>query len=134
MRATAPFLIASVLVAASPAEAARLTPAERLAREVDGRVAGEPVDCIDIRRIRSTRIITDTAIIYEVGSTLYVNRPRGGAQSLDQWKVLVTRPTVSQLCSIDVVHLYDQGSRMQTGVVFLGPFVPYERVDSRPAR
>lgn len=94
---------------------------------IEGRVAGEPVNCLNLRNIRSTQIIDRTAIIYEVGRTLYVNRPRAGAQSLDQWDVLVTRPFGSQLCSIDVVQLYDTGSRIQSGFVFLGDFVPYRK-------
>jgi hypothetical protein len=56
-----------------------------------------------------------------------VNRPRGGRESLDGWDTLVTKLHSSQLCSIDVVDLYDSSSRMQTGFVFLGEFVPYRK-------
>jgi hypothetical protein len=107
--------------------APRVDPEVRLARALEGRVAGKPVDCIQLRSIRSSRIIDDTAILYDTGGTLYVNRPRAGRESLDQWDTLVTRTHSSQLCSIDVVHLYDTGSRMQTGSVFLGEFVPYRK-------
>ncbi len=107
----------------------RRSPEAKHERALDGRVAGEPVDCINLRDVRSSRIIDDTAILYEgTGGTLYLNRPRGGAESLDSWDVLVTKVHGSQLCSIDVVHLYDAGSRMQTGFVMLGDFVPYKRV------
>jgi hypothetical protein len=41
----------------------------------------------------------------------------------------VTKTYGSQLCSIDVVSLYDSASRMQTGIVFLGEFVPYRKAD-----
>ena len=128
MRRLVSLLIGSVLLAAAPAGAApRLDPEQRLARAIEGRVAGEPVRCLNLRNIRSSRIIDRTAIIYEAGSTLYVNRPRAGRESLDQWDVLVTRPFGSQLCSVDVVHLYDTASRIQTGFVFLGDFVPYRK-------
>ena len=128
MRRFVSLLIGSVLLAAAPAGAApRLDPEQRLARAIEGRVAGEPVNCLNLRNIRSSQIIDRTAIIYDVGGTLYVNRPRSGAESLDQWDVLVTRPFGSQLCSIDVVQLYDTAARMQTGLVFLGDFVPYRR-------
>ena len=121
--------IASALLAIAPAQAGpRLTPEAKLARALEGRVAGEPVDCVNLRSIRSTQIIDRTAIIYDAGSTVYVNRPRGGQQSLDQWDVLVTKTHSSELCSIDIVHLYDSGSRMQSGFVSLGEFVPYRRV------
>jgi hypothetical protein len=47
---------------------------------------------------------------------------------------LVTRQFTSQLCSTDVVHLYDTSARMQTGTVFLGEFVPYKKVRTRQPR
>ena len=96
---------------------------------LEGRVAGEPVDCITLSRVRGTRIIPDTAIVYEVGNTLYVNRPRAGASSLDEMDTLVSRPFGNRLCSVDTIQLYDTSARMTHGVVFLGDFVPYRRVD-----
>lgn len=128
MRAFASLLIAASLAAPAAVAAPRLHPEAELAKALEGRVAGEPVDCITLRNIRSSRIIDDTAILYDAGSTIYVNRPRGGARSLDQWDTLVTRLHTNRLCSIDVVHLYDTSSRMQTGFVSLGEFVPYRRV------
>ena len=56
-----------------------------------------------------------------------VNRPKGGAESLDDDDILVTKTTGSQLCSIDAVELRDRSSRMYSGFVSLGEFVPYRR-------
>lgn len=126
-RALSLFLTAAFLSAAPATAGPRLAPEARLERAIEGRVAGKPVSCINLRNVRSSRIIDRTAIIYDAGGTLYVNRPRSGQESLDQWDILVTRPFNSRLCSIDVVHLYNSGSRMQTGLVFLGDFVPYRR-------
>ena len=88
----APIIVAAASVlAVAPGQAApRLTPEARLAKAIEGRVAGEPVDCINLRSIRSSRIIDETAILYEVGSTLYVNRPRAGQESLDRWDTTVS--------------------------------------------
>ena len=132
MRRFLPIIAASVALAAGTAGAApRLAPEERLARALEGRTAGAPVDCIWLRNVRSSRIIDKTAILYDAGGTIYVNRPRNGAESLDRDDTLVTKLHSSQLCSIDVVNLYDSGSRMQRGVVFLGPFVPYRKANLR---
>jgi hypothetical protein len=118
-----------VLLSGSPAVAKpKLDPEARLAKVLDGRIAGEPVDCIQLSRIHSTQVIDHTAIIYDAGSTLYVNRPRAGLESLDRWDTLVTKSFSSQLCSVDVVRLFETGSRMETGAVFLGEFVPYRKV------
>jgi hypothetical protein len=118
-------LAAAALPAAASAE--RRSPEAQLARALEGRVAGEPTRCIGNLRFTSSRIIDGTAIVYESGGTLWVNRPRGGAQSLDQWDVLVTRQFANELCSGDVVRLHDSSTFMQTGSVFLGEFVPYRR-------
>jgi len=116
--------------------AAQAKPADReaeLARALDGRVAGEPVQCIDLHRIRSSRVISGTAILYDAGSVVYVNRPDNGADQLNQWDTLVTRTPTTRLCSIDTVTLIDRGSQSFSGVVFLGDFVPYRRVRSGSA-
>jgi hypothetical protein len=132
MRKITAFLAAALALSAATAQAApRLSGEAKLAREIEGRVAGDPVRCLPFHRIQSSRIIDDTAIVYDAGSTLYVNRPRAGRESLDRWDTLVTRAFGSQLCSSDVVHLYDASSRMQTGFVFLGEFVPYRRSRAR---
>ena len=102
--------------------------AAELARALEGRVAGKPVDCLNLRDIRSTQIIDRTAIIYETrGGTIYVNKPEGGASSLDKWDVLITDTHSTQLCDVDIVRLFDTGSRFETGFVNLGEFVPYRK-------
>jgi hypothetical protein len=129
MRKLLPFIAASLLLGAFAAQAAEPVDREaELARALRGRVAGEPVDCIDLHRVRSSRIITDTAIIYDAGGVVYVNRPRNGADELNQWDAMVTRTPTTRLCSVDVVRMVDQGTQTMTGVVFLGDFVPYRRV------
>ncbi len=99
-----------------------------LAKAIAGRTAGKPVDCINLRDIRSSKIIDGTAIVYEMNNGVkYVNRPRTGAETLDWTDVLVTETTLSQLCRIDTVRLYDTGIRSVTGWVGLGEFVPYPK-------
>jgi hypothetical protein len=123
--------LAAAAAAFAPAQARSPDPdkGEReLARALEGRVAGEPVGCIDLHRVRSSRIINRTAIVYDAGGTIYVNRPRSGARSLKDWDVMVTRPFGSRLCRVDTVQMYSPGSSMLGGIVFLGDFVPYKRV------
>ncbi|MFT3968166.1 MAG: hypothetical protein QM690_20035 [Sphingobium sp.] len=103
------------------------TPQERLAKALDGRVAGKPVDCIYQNQIQSSQIYDKTAIVYQVGRTLYVNTPRSGGAFLDSSDILVTDTRSPQLCSIDVVRLVDQGTRFPSGTVGLGKFVPYTK-------
>ena len=106
----------------------RIAPEAKLAKMLDGRVAGEPRDCIFLPSIRGSRIIDRTAIVYDAGRTLWVNRPRSGAESLDDDDILVTNLHGSSLCSIDIVQLQDRYSNFYSGFVGLGEFVPYKKV------
>lgn len=128
MRSLPKILIAGAALALAGAASASPAPEVRLAKLLDGREAGAPVSCINQRDIRSAQIIDRTAIVYRVGSKLYVNRPRAGASWLDRDDILVTRSFASsQLCRIDVVNLVDRTALFPSGFVTLGEFVPYAR-------
>ncbi|PKP99322.1 MAG: hypothetical protein CVT74_08240 [Alphaproteobacteria bacterium HGW-Alphaproteobacteria-13] len=132
MRPWIAITLAAATLAAVPAGAAakeKPTPQERLAKLLEGRVAGEPQRCISTPAITDTQVIDKTAIVYRQGNTLWVNTPRSGAESLDDDDVLVTKQTGSQLCSIDTVQLHDRTSRTWRGFVALGDFVPWRKVD-----
>lgn len=119
--AVAGLIAAPLLTAAAPDREAEV------AKIVAGRTAGTPVDCVNLRDIRSTEIVTGTAIIYRMhGGTVYVNRP-DGAGLLDRDDILVTRTITNRLCSIDIVQLADRSTRFSNGSVALGEFVPYKK-------
>lgn len=124
-------ILAAAAIAATPALAReKLAPEAQLEKMLEGRVAGQPQKCLPLTSVRNSTIIEGTAIVYRVGSTLWVNRPDGGASSLDDDNILVTRTIGSQLCSIDTIELRDRSSKMYSGFVSLGDFVPYRKVDS----
>ncbi len=118
---------ALVAVPASSAARERLAPEQKLEKLLDGRVAGKPQDCISLHSVSSSQVIDKTAIVYRIGSTYWVNRPRSGANSLNDDDVLVTRLSGDRLCSIDTVQLHDRTSQFYRGFVALGKFVPYPR-------
>ena len=131
MKRISAIAIATALTAVSGAAFARnASNAEgeaRLARAIEGRAAGTPTDCINLRDIDSTQIIGRTAIIYRMrNGTIFVNRPSGAA-FLDRDDILVTDTHSSRLCRIDIVRLVDSGSRVPSGTLGLGQFVPYPR-------
>ena len=133
MRKLIPLIAGSLLFGTAVAQAKPRDGEAELARALAGRVAGEPVDCIDLYRVRSSRVIAGTAILYDAGSVIYVNRPRSGAEDLNRWDTLVTRTPSTRLCSVDTVHVVNLPSGALTGIVFLGDFVPYRR-DSSASR
>lgn len=129
-RKMAAVLVAGALLlggVSADARSPKLTPEEKLAKALEGRVAGKPVDCIYMPSVQSSRIYDKTAIVYESGRTLYVNRPDSGARWLDDDDILVTELRSSQLCQIDIVRLHDRSAPFYRGWVGLGKFVPYTK-------
>jgi hypothetical protein len=122
------FAASTMLGAPLAAEARpRLTGEEQLAKMLEGRVAGKPVNCINPAFYSSVRVFDKTAIVYESGRTMYLQRPRSGLNSLDNNAVLVTNIRGSQLCSVDIVRLQDRTTFFYRGFIGLGEFVPYTR-------
>lgn len=128
MIAAAAMLAAAAGLSGTPAVAKpKLTGEEKLAKMLEGREAGKPVSCLPLGQANESRIIDKTAVVYRVGSTLYVNRPTN-PESLDNDDILVTRLTTGQLCRLDTVQLRDRTSFFYSGFVGLQDFVPYRKV------
>jgi len=99
----------------------------RLAKMLEGRTAGEPVNCISTMRSDGLEVIDHTAVVYDAGNTIYVARP-SHPNSLGAWDTLVIKRTNgSQLCTNDILYTVDQGTGFRTGAVFLDEFVPYTK-------
>lgn len=121
-------LLAGALLLASPAAIAQpSSPEDELERALEGLVAERPVQCISLSRVRSSTVIDGTAILYRVGSAIYVNRPRSGANRLDRDDMLVTRTAASRVCRGDPVRTRDPHTGVFRGAIILGEFVPYRR-------
>lgn len=102
---------------------------ERLARLLEGRVAGEPQDCIRDFGNRRMTIIDRTALVFHVGDTVWVNRTENPEQ-IDDWDRLVFRKfTASRTCNHEPVTTENRQTGIYTGNLFLTDFVPYRRVD-----
>jgi len=124
-----PLLLALTGAAGANAATAERTAEARLAEHLKGyEPSGAPVRCIPLRNIQSSQIFDRTAIVYDMGGGLrYLNRPANGGSSLRRDDVMVTDTHSSDLCSIDIVRMYDSASRMPTGFVGLGEFIPYRK-------
>ena len=102
---------------------------KRLARMLEGRVAGEPVNCI--RTVPNQRMTTidETAYVYGRGKTIYVQRT-ANPEDIDDNDMLVSRRfNATQLCRQDVMTTADRILGFFTGAVFFEDFVPYTRVE-----
>ena len=129
MRKLALFAVTAAALLSGPALQARerLSGEEQLAKLLEGRVAEKPVSCIPLSRTSDARVIDKTAIVYDQGNVIYVNRPRY-PDSLDSDDIMVTQLHTSQLCRLDTVRMHDRSQFFFTGFVGLEDFVPYRRV------
>lgn len=101
----------------------------RLAKMLEGRVAGEPQSCIRMLPNTDVTVIDGTAIVYRTGRTLYVNVP-SDADSLDDRDTMVRRTSMaSQLCSSDIITTIDGQNGIYTGNISLTQFIPYRKVE-----
>lgn len=102
---------------------------EALAKLTAGRVAGKPVDCINL-------IVTGTddswkipglAMAYRRGTTWYVNRFESGCDQLRDDTIVVTKLHSSRLCRGDIADLRVAGANIPIGSCIFGTFTPYTK-------
>ena len=98
-----------------------------LAKLIGALVPGAPVDCLSSQSLENPHVIAGTAIVYDDGARLWVNRPVGTLNFLDDDTILVRIPATSELCRADAIHLVDRYTHLDRGFVRLGKFVPYTR-------
>ena len=102
---------ALALTGATAATAGRAEDNEaKLARMLEGRTAGEPVNCISALRSNRLEVIEHVGIVYNAGNTIYV-----------------ARPTDARQLGRDDIVVIDRYNGFTTGAVFLEDFVPYTK-------
>jgi hypothetical protein len=130
MKTLATILAGTALALAGASAVSAKTLAEkgeaRLARMLEGRVAGEPVQCISAMQSNRMQVIEHVGVVYDAGNTIYVARP-SDPRALGPHDALVINRYGGQLCRTDIRHTIDRYDGYVTGPVFLSDFVPYRR-------
>lgn len=113
---------------ATEAAAAEPTKGEkRLAKLLEGRVAGEPQRCIRTFGNQRMQTIEGTAYVYGSGNTIYVQRTQNPELIDDNDVLIVNRFDPVQLCRLDQARTVDRVLGFFTGAVLFEEFVPYTR-------
>lgn len=127
--------LAALTILAAPAAAQEdtgTTPSKgeiKLAKLLEGRVAGEPQSCVRTLPSENINVIDGTALVVGRGNTIYVNVPLY-PESLDDDDVLVLRRfSGSQLCRMDQIETRDRLGGFYNGNVMLNEFIPFTRVE-----
>jgi len=91
---------------------------------------GEPVNCINISRIRSTQVHDDYTIDFEMpGNEIYRNTLPNRCPSLGFEERFAYEANVGQLCAIDTITVIQGGAVGRGPRCSLGQFVPVRYLD-----
>ena len=99
-----------------------------LAQMLQGHVADGSETCLGPLERRSMRLIEGTAIVFDAGGTIYVNRPEG-ARFLDEGDLPVFESWSGNLCRNDRVILTDRSSLIPGPHLRLNNFQAYRQPD-----
>jgi Family of unknown function (DUF6491) len=105
--------------------------AKLLEKELKGKVAGEPVNCISrIGQDNMIRISDDMLLFRQSGRLIYQNKLRSSCPGLARDNdIVVTETYGGQLCRGDLLRLVDRTSGIPGPVCSLGEFVPYRKAE-----
>jgi hypothetical protein len=91
-----------------------------------GRTAGEPQSCVRQADLTSNRSVGPALVFGTRGrNVIYVNR--ADCPELNSGRALKTRTTTGQLCSGDIVEVFDPVGGFTHGSCGLQEFTPYRR-------
>lgn len=90
------------------------------------RVAGHPVSCIPQIRLRRSTAASDEVLLYDDGSTVYVNAPYLGCPRARD-NTMISRTPVGRLCSGDIILVQDLRINVPLGSCALSEFLPFRK-------
>jgi hypothetical protein len=95
-----------------------------------GRSEGAPVNCVRQQDVRNTRSPGGNAILFDgPGGTVYLNRAGGSCPAIRPWHAIRHRSINTQLCSGELIRVFDPQTGVEYGGCTLGAFVPWRRTD-----
>ena len=128
MRLQSTVIIASALTAGSLAFAAEKPSGDDI---YEIRAIGEPKSCITRSSIRSTDVIDDQTIDFEMrNGDIYRNKLPNKCGGLRFEEAFSYKTSTNRLCSVDIIHVLSQtGGQLDTrGACGLGKFQQIEKI------
>jgi hypothetical protein len=100
-----------------------------LAKELDGKVAGQAQNCISTFSSDNMIRVSDDILLYRVsGNLVYKNNLRSSCPGLARDNdIVVSEQFGGQKCRGDLIKLVDRSSGIPGPVCSLGEFVPYRK-------
>jgi hypothetical protein len=121
--------LAGCTAAAEQSQSRRAEADRDLADALEGRVAGEAVDCISTTTLSGPQIIDNDTVLYRSGSRVYRNEIVGQCPRLERFNTMVVEVYGSQLCRNDRFRVVEPGTSIPGPYCRFGKFVPYTKPD-----
>lgn len=103
-----------------------------LADALEGRVAGEPVDCVNTNDLRDPRVIDSGTILYNrVGRTIWRNDLASRCPALRPTSTIIVEIRGGTICRGEPFRVAESGSSIPAVCAF-GRFTPYRRAEGAP--
>lgn len=97
-----------------------------LAQALKGKVAGEPINCIDVDRARNSTAISDRILLYrESGRLVYRVETRGRCPGLERDDIIVSDIFGGRQCTGDLIRTVDRVSGFTSGSCIIDTITPY---------
>ncbi len=129
--AAAPLVASCAPAGTAEPGAAALTPkqAERLDKQLAGKLPGKPLRCLPYSHSSATIRVSDSILLYRSGGNLvYRNDLRNSCPGLARDSdIMVVRQFGSSTCEGDFFHLVDRSSGIRGPTCVFGEFVPYRK-------
>ena len=98
-----------------------------LSRELAGRTAGAPQDCIPASPGANLTVRDARTLVYRRGDTVWVNRLDTACPGLGPMSQLILEVHGSQYCRGDRLRALEPGGAIPGPTCLLGRFTPYRR-------
>ena len=96
-------------------------------RELAGRTAGTPQNCISSHGQGTLQVVDEHTIVFRDLDTIWVSRLPGGCPGLRPLDTLIVETQGTQYCRSDRFRSIQPGTTIPGPHCVLGPFTPYRR-------
>ncbi len=100
-----------------------------LAQVLEGRRAERPRSCVSSRELGGNEGFGENVILFrgQTNSVVFVNRPTAGCPEIGPGRAIRVRTPSAQICSGEIIDVFDPVAGFDFGSCALGEFTPYRR-------
>lgn len=99
--------------------------AQLLQRQLAGRTAGEPRDCVPRMQAQSLQAVDRRTLVYETAGEIWVTRLAADCPGLRPHSTIIAETYGDRYCRNDRIRALEPGTTIPGPICLLGNFTPY---------